>query len=274
MSLIRRGSGSGLTRKTWIEAAGADVCLYICTNKAQFPSCVCLLLVRTPKYLSRYFREELERDTWNIHSVGTSSKTTQQYRVHFLSVTGKTRPGPNCPEQSRHGQMSKFTSLSCQSVVHLSWMGLFKDGSEQQPAKIPPKPGSPQLSVQEERQQVRRKFFYIRWPRRQMVSSYYTFLFRLSRGGETFYKNEFEKKNSKVTTCNAHYCPLCVAVAHCRWQRKCENTWKLQFLTTGECDQFGPSSVMEGGSVRFLLNEVCYLMQMTHRCTLTNTRTT
>lgn len=170
--------------------------------------------------------------------------------------------------------MSKFTSLSCQSVVHLSWMGLFKDGSEQQPAKIPPKPGSPQLSVQEERQQVRRKFFYIRWPRRQMVSSYYTFLFRLSRGGETFYKNEFEKKNSKMTTCNAHYCPLCVAVAHCRWQRKCVNTWKLQFLTTGECDQFGPSSVMEGGSVRFLLNEVCYLMQMTHRCTLTNTRTT
>lgn len=46
-----------------------------------------------------------------------------------------------------------------QSVEHLSWMGLFKDDSN---AKLSPKPKRPQLSVQEEQEQVRRKFLNMR----------------------------------------------------------------------------------------------------------------
>ena len=49
-----------------------------------------------------------------------------------------------------------------QSVEHLSWIGLFKEDGDQHLAKSPPKPRTPQLSVQEERQHVRRKFLNIR----------------------------------------------------------------------------------------------------------------
>uniref|UniRef100_A0A3Q1I9Q9 Phosphodiesterase n=1 Tax=Anabas testudineus TaxID=64144 RepID=A0A3Q1I9Q9_ANATE len=45
-----------------------------------------------------------------------------------------------------------------ETVEHLSWMGLFKDHNEQQLCKFSPDPRTPELSVQEQRQQVRRKF--------------------------------------------------------------------------------------------------------------------
>lgn len=53
-----------------------------------------------------------------------------------------------------------------QSVEHLSWMGLFKDDRDQQLSKFSSLPKTPQLSMQEEREQVRRKFLNMRWPRR------------------------------------------------------------------------------------------------------------
>lgn len=53
-------------------------------------------------------------------------------------------------------------SLFCQSVEHLSWMGLFKEDCDQQLSKFSPKPKTPQLSMQEERQQVRRNFLNMR----------------------------------------------------------------------------------------------------------------
>lgn len=43
-------------------------------------------------------------------------------------------------------------------MEHLSWMGLFKDDGDHLPSKLPPKSASAQLSVQEEHQQVRKKF--------------------------------------------------------------------------------------------------------------------
>ncbi|XP_074520541.1 high affinity cGMP-specific 3',5'-cyclic phosphodiesterase 9A-like [Halichoeres trimaculatus] len=45
-----------------------------------------------------------------------------------------------------------------ESVQHLSWMGLFREGSDHQLSKLSLKPRTPQLSVEEERQQVRSKF--------------------------------------------------------------------------------------------------------------------
>ncbi|XP_062236303.1 high affinity cGMP-specific 3',5'-cyclic phosphodiesterase 9A-like [Platichthys flesus] len=49
-----------------------------------------------------------------------------------------------------------------ESVEHLSWIGLFKDDNgDQRLAMSPPKPRTPQLSSQEERQKVRRKFLNI-----------------------------------------------------------------------------------------------------------------
>ncbi|KAM7365799.1 hypothetical protein PAMP_016704 [Pampus punctatissimus] len=60
--------------------------------------------------------------------------------------------------------------LHCQSVEHLSWMGLFRDDGDQHLSKFSPKPKTPQLSVQEERQQVRRKFLNMRqWEEAEML---------------------------------------------------------------------------------------------------------
>lgn len=53
-------------------------------------------------------------------------------------------------------------SPHCQSVEHLSWMGLFKEDGDHMLAKLPPKSKSAQLSVQEEHQQVRKKFLNMR----------------------------------------------------------------------------------------------------------------
>lgn len=53
-------------------------------------------------------------------------------------------------------------SPSRQSVEHLSWMGLFKEDGDHMLAKLPPKSKSAQLSVQEEHQQVRKKFLNMR----------------------------------------------------------------------------------------------------------------
>lgn len=47
-------------------------------------------------------------------------------------------------------------------MEHLSWMGLFKDDGDQQLPKFPLKPQTAQLSVEEERQQVRREFLNMR----------------------------------------------------------------------------------------------------------------
>lgn len=53
-------------------------------------------------------------------------------------------------------------SLLGQSVEHLSWMGLFKEDGDHLLAKVPPKSKSAQLSVQEEHQQVHKKFLNMR----------------------------------------------------------------------------------------------------------------
>ncbi|KAK5847459.1 hypothetical protein PBY51_016583 [Eleginops maclovinus] len=45
-----------------------------------------------------------------------------------------------------------------ESVEHLSWMGLFKEDGDHKLPKVSQKPKSPELSVQEERLQVRRKY--------------------------------------------------------------------------------------------------------------------
>ncbi|XP_059184052.1 high affinity cGMP-specific 3',5'-cyclic phosphodiesterase 9A-like [Centropristis striata] len=45
-----------------------------------------------------------------------------------------------------------------ESVEHLSWMGLFKEDSDHQLSTLSPKPKTSGLSLQEDRQQVRRKF--------------------------------------------------------------------------------------------------------------------
>ncbi|KAM9835987.1 high affinity cGMP-specific 3',5'-cyclic phosphodiesterase 9A-like [Aulostomus maculatus] len=55
------------------------------------------------------------------------------------------------------GQVELF-KRKLENVKHLSWMGLFRDGSERQLSKFAMTAKTPQLSVQEERQQVRRKF--------------------------------------------------------------------------------------------------------------------
>ncbi|XP_029369626.1 high affinity cGMP-specific 3',5'-cyclic phosphodiesterase 9A-like [Echeneis naucrates] len=48
-----------------------------------------------------------------------------------------------------------------ESVEHLSWMGLFKEDGNQQLSKFSSGPKTPQLSMQEERQQIRRKFLHL-----------------------------------------------------------------------------------------------------------------
>ncbi|XP_077422994.1 high affinity cGMP-specific 3',5'-cyclic phosphodiesterase 9A-like isoform X2 [Vanacampus margaritifer] len=45
-----------------------------------------------------------------------------------------------------------------ESAKHLSWMGLFRDESAQQISMFPPKAKGPQVNIEEEHQEVRRKF--------------------------------------------------------------------------------------------------------------------
>ncbi|KAM9334317.1 high affinity cGMP-specific 3',5'-cyclic phosphodiesterase 9A-like [Symphorus nematophorus] len=81
-----------------------------------------------------------------------------EYRLHHLESkviedVGKT-PDIICELKS---QVESF-KRKLESVEHLSWMGLFKEDRDEQLSRFAQKPRTPQLSVQEERQQVRRKF--------------------------------------------------------------------------------------------------------------------
>ncbi|KAG7502829.1 high affinity cGMP-specific 3 3' [Solea senegalensis] len=104
-----------------------------------------------------YYRLEVVAS--NLHSVAmTPQLNNMEERLHLLESkvleeVGKT-PDIMCELQSH---MESF-KRKLESVEHLSWIGLFKDDGEQQLSKCSPKPQKPQLSVQEERQQVRRKF--------------------------------------------------------------------------------------------------------------------
>lgn len=51
---------------------------------------------------------------------------------------------------------------ACQSMEHLSWMGLFKEDGDLLLSKLSPKSKTAQLSVQEKHQQVRKKFLNMR----------------------------------------------------------------------------------------------------------------
>ncbi|XP_058478531.1 high affinity cGMP-specific 3',5'-cyclic phosphodiesterase 9A-like [Solea solea] len=104
-----------------------------------------------------YYRLEVVAS--NLHSVAMNPQlNNMEERLHLLESkvmeeVGKT-PDIMCELQSH---MESF-KRKLESVEHLSWIGLFKDDGEQQLSKCSPKPQKPQLSVQEERQQVRRKF--------------------------------------------------------------------------------------------------------------------
>ncbi|XP_075904690.1 high affinity cGMP-specific 3',5'-cyclic phosphodiesterase 9A-like isoform X2 [Nelusetta ayraudi] len=56
-----------------------------------------------------------------------------------------------------HSQVESFKK-KLESVAHLSWMGLFREDADQHLAKFSPKPGAPQLSMEEEHQLVHTKF--------------------------------------------------------------------------------------------------------------------
>ncbi|XP_026157321.1 high affinity cGMP-specific 3',5'-cyclic phosphodiesterase 9A-like isoform X1 [Mastacembelus armatus] len=112
-----------------------------------------------------YYRLEVVASDFQIKLLGVFGLPTgvlmpaelddMEYRLHHLESkviedVGKT-PDIICELKS---QVESFRR-KLESVEHLSWMGLFKDDGDQQ---VSPKPRTPQLSVQEERQQVRRKF--------------------------------------------------------------------------------------------------------------------
>lgn len=52
--------------------------------------------------------------------------------------------------------------VPCQTIKHLSWMGLFRDECPQQLSKFPPKVKVPQVNMEEEQREVRRKFLNMR----------------------------------------------------------------------------------------------------------------
>ncbi|KAI3365859.1 hypothetical protein L3Q82_000847 [Scortum barcoo] len=104
-----------------------------------------------------YYRLEVVAS--DLKSVGMPTELdNMEHRLHHLESkviedVGKT-PDIICELKS---QVESF-KRKLESVEHLSWMGLFKDDGDQQLSKFTPKPQTPQLSVEEERQQVRRKF--------------------------------------------------------------------------------------------------------------------
>ncbi|XP_051283621.1 high affinity cGMP-specific 3',5'-cyclic phosphodiesterase 9A-like isoform X2 [Dicentrarchus labrax] len=104
-----------------------------------------------------YYR--LEVVAADVKSVGMPTELdNMECRLHHLESkatedVGKT-PDIICELKS---QVESF-KRKLESVEHLSWMGLFKEDGDQQLSKFSPKPLTPHLSAQEERQQVRRKF--------------------------------------------------------------------------------------------------------------------
>ncbi|XP_049920874.1 high affinity cGMP-specific 3',5'-cyclic phosphodiesterase 9A-like isoform X2 [Epinephelus moara] len=110
-----------------------------------------------PNSQDSYYRLEVVAS--DLKSVGLPKELdTMEYRLRHLENkviedVGKS-PDIICDLKS---QVESF-KRKLESVGHLSWMGLFKEDSDHQLSKISMKPKTPQLSVQEERQQVRKKF--------------------------------------------------------------------------------------------------------------------
>ncbi|XP_071335792.1 high affinity cGMP-specific 3',5'-cyclic phosphodiesterase 9A-like [Trachinotus anak] len=104
-----------------------------------------------------YYR--LEAVASDLHSVAMSPELEHmEYRLHHLEskvIEDMAKTPDLICELKSHVESFK---RKLESVEHLSWMGLFKDDGDQQPSKVSPKTKVPQLSVQEERRQVRRKF--------------------------------------------------------------------------------------------------------------------
>ncbi|KAM6892856.1 high affinity cGMP-specific 3',5'-cyclic phosphodiesterase 9A-like [Lycodopsis pacificus] len=104
-----------------------------------------------------YYRLEVVGS--DLKSVGMPNELdTMEHRLNHLESkvmedVGKT-PDVVCELKS---QVESF-KRKLESVKHLSWMGLFKEDSDHQLSNLSPKPKSSQLSAQEQRQQVRRKF--------------------------------------------------------------------------------------------------------------------
>ncbi|XP_022618682.1 high affinity cGMP-specific 3',5'-cyclic phosphodiesterase 9A-like [Seriola dumerili] len=92
-----------------------------------------------------------------MEDAGKSPDIICELKSHVESFKRKLEVGQ--PHEHRRSQQVSITASSPNTVwEHLSWMGLFKDDGDQQLSKFSPKPKTSQLSVQEERQQVRRKF--------------------------------------------------------------------------------------------------------------------
>ncbi|XP_049426033.1 high affinity cGMP-specific 3',5'-cyclic phosphodiesterase 9A-like isoform X1 [Epinephelus fuscoguttatus] len=114
-----------------------------------------------PNSQDSYYRLEVVAS--DLKSVGLPKELdTMEYRLRHLENkviedVGKS-PDIICDMKS---QVESF-KRKLESVGHLSWMGLFKEDSDHQLSKISMKPKTPQLSVQEERQQVRKNFLSMR----------------------------------------------------------------------------------------------------------------
>ncbi|XP_069377356.1 high affinity cGMP-specific 3',5'-cyclic phosphodiesterase 9A-like isoform X1 [Paralichthys olivaceus] len=107
-----------------------------------------------------YYRLEVVAS--DLQTVAKSSELdNMEHRLHHLESKVNQDVGKTPDIMSELKSHVESFKRKLESVEHLSWIGLFKDDGEQHLAKFTPKPKTPQLSVQEERQQVRRKFLNI-----------------------------------------------------------------------------------------------------------------
>ncbi|TDG96068.1 hypothetical protein EPR50_G00235800 [Perca flavescens] len=104
-----------------------------------------------------YFRLEVVAS--NLKSVGMPKELdTMEYRLHYLESKVNEDLGKTPTIISDLKSQVESFKRKLESVEHLSWMGLFKEDSDQQLSKLSPKPKTSKLSMHEERQQVRREF--------------------------------------------------------------------------------------------------------------------
>ncbi|XP_034466739.1 high affinity cGMP-specific 3',5'-cyclic phosphodiesterase 9A-like [Hippoglossus hippoglossus] len=107
-----------------------------------------------------YYRLEVVAS--DLQGVATASDLdNMEHRLHHLESRVLQDVGTTPDIMSELKSHVESFRRKLESVEHLSWIGLFKDDGDQHLAKSPPKPRTPQLNVQEERQQVRRKFLNI-----------------------------------------------------------------------------------------------------------------
>ncbi|XP_032362733.1 high affinity cGMP-specific 3',5'-cyclic phosphodiesterase 9A [Etheostoma spectabile] len=104
-----------------------------------------------------YYRLEVVAS--NLTSVGMPQDLdTMEYRLHYLESRVNEDLGKTPTIISDLKSQVESFKRKLESLEHLSWMGLFKEDRNHQLSKVALKPKTSQLSVHEERQQVRRKF--------------------------------------------------------------------------------------------------------------------